>query len=128
MVAQSISYAESCQLGSMFDTVQKDPLMASVHFNRRFHALLKYVINGPKKPLGTVLDYFIRVEFQNRGSPHYHILFWVEGVPTKINNDTIDVLKAYINKVIYTNLPNAQSDPVLHNLVYRLQTHRHTRY
>ena len=128
MVAQSISYAESCQLGSMFDTVQKDPLMASVHFNRRFHALLKYVINGPKKPLGTVLDYFIRVEFQNRGSPHYHILFWVEGVPTKINNDTIDVLKAYINKVIYTNLPNAQSDPVLHNLVSRLQTHRHTRY
>ena len=59
--------------------------MTAIHFDRRFTALMKYVIHGPVKPLGIVKDFFARVEFRNRGSPHYHIFFWVGNVPNDIN-------------------------------------------
>ena len=32
-------------------------------------------------PVGQITDYFYRVEFQQRGSPHIHGLFWVKGAP-----------------------------------------------
>lgn len=53
--------------------MRKDPLMTAIHFERRFDALMKHVILSGAKPLGKVLDYFARVEFQNRGSPHIHV-------------------------------------------------------
>lgn len=53
--------------------MRSDPLMTAIHFDRRFTALMKYIIKGPLQPLGEVKDNFARVEFQNRGSPHYHI-------------------------------------------------------
>lgn len=53
--------------------MQKDPLLTAVHFERHFKALMKCTIMGDKKPLGNVVDYFGRIEFQNRGSPHIHM-------------------------------------------------------
>ncbi len=41
------------------------------------------------QPIGKVIDYFYRVEFQQRGSPHIHCLFWVENAP-KLNEDNED--------------------------------------
>ena len=43
-------------------------------------------------PIGEILDFFYRsVEFQQRGSPHIHALFWVKDAPhyEKSNNDII---------------------------------------
>ena len=33
------------------------------------------------KPLGEIVDYAIRVEFQARGSPHAHTVIWVKDAP-----------------------------------------------
>lgn len=33
------------------------------------------------KPVGKITDFFYRVEFQQRGSPHIHILVWIENAP-----------------------------------------------
>ena len=43
-------------------------------------------------PIGEIVDFFYRVEFQQRGSPHIHALFWVKDAPQyeKSSNDTID--------------------------------------
>ncbi|XP_062612709.1 uncharacterized protein LOC134274433 [Saccostrea cucullata] len=41
---------------------------------------------SPAKPIGTIVDYFVRVEFQQRGSPHMHCLYWVENAP-KLDED-----------------------------------------
>ena len=128
VLIDNLSYKDACSQGSMFSGVQQDPLMASTHFSGRFNALMKFVIDGKLEPLGRVRDHFIRVEFQNRGSPHFHILFWINDVPTTINDETIPALKKFIEKVIHTNLPNIDIDPVLHDLVSRLQIHRHTKY
>ena len=32
-------------------------------------------------PIGKIIDYFYRVEFQQRGSPHIHSLLWVQDAP-----------------------------------------------
>ena len=32
-------------------------------------------------PIGEVVDCFYRVEFQQRGSPHIHGLFWIKNAP-----------------------------------------------
>ena len=49
--------------------------MTALHFERRWRALYRFVIKGPLKPLGIVKDYFARIEFQARGSPHLHMFF-----------------------------------------------------
>ena len=38
--------------------------MAAIHFERRFDALMKYVINSQEHPIGKVKDFFCRVEFE----------------------------------------------------------------
>lgn len=57
------------------------PDIASQHFYRRFKAFFDTVLNGAAKPLGTITDYFWRVEFQKRGSPHIHGLLWIADAP-----------------------------------------------
>ena len=32
-------------------------------------------------PLGKIKDWFYRVEYQQRGSPHVHMLIWLENAP-----------------------------------------------
>lgn len=46
--------------------VKNDPVLTALHFQRRFRILLKDVILGPLMLLEKVVDYFVRVEFQNR--------------------------------------------------------------
>ena len=50
-------------------------------------------------PIGKVKDYFYRVEFQQRGSPHTHCLFWIEYAPKfEVDDDqqVIDFVDKYI--------------------------------
>ena len=54
--------------------------MIAIQFDRKLTTLLKYILNGESKPLNEIKDYFIRVEFQLRGSPHYHMVFWVSRI------------------------------------------------
>ena len=78
--------------------VKKDPYLTALHFQRRFKALLKYVIKGKSAPLGKVIDHCVRMEFQNRSSPHYHMFFWIENFD-EIFKDQAKLLQ-YINKTI----------------------------
>lgn len=75
MCLEGLSYEQAAQKSSFYTSMRSNPLITAIHFDRRFTALMQFVINGPLRPLGTVRDYFARVEYQNRGSPHYHI-FW----------------------------------------------------
>ncbi|XP_060605753.1 uncharacterized protein LOC132758214 [Ruditapes philippinarum] len=113
---------------SFFDSLRKDPLLAAIHFERRFRSLMKNVILSESQPLGKVIDYFARVEFQNRGSPHIHMFLWVADVPKEIDNATAATALKYINSTICSNIPNETVDPELHALVNRLQIHHHTSY
>ena len=105
--------------------MRKDPLFSSLHFERRWKAFFKYVLMGKEKPLRVIVDYFARIEYQNRGSPHLHIFLLVDNAPTLFHCSASEITK-YIDSVISTTLPSKESDPILHSLVQRLQIHRHT--
>ena len=73
-------------------------------------------------PLGKIKDWFYRVEYQQRGSPHIHMLIWLENAPV-FGVDKDEEVIAFIDQIIICSKPN--NDPKLLELVNR-QTHRHS--
>ena len=128
MCLDGITYEFASHRATNYDSMRSDPLLSAIHFDRRFAALFKYIIKDKDSPLGSVSDYFIRVEFQNRGSPHYHIFLWIKNIPSEITSENIPAVIQYINKVIHCNIPDPSSDPELFRLVTKLQTHHHSKY
>jgi hypothetical protein len=92
------------------------PVVASRQFNKRFKALMKFLSKNNKILGGKIKDYWYRVEFQKRGSPHIHMLVWIENAPSFASAEGIQ----FIDKVCSVSLP---SDPKLKELVTRLQVH-----
>ena len=103
ILLENIDYHETARKASFLGSMCEDPLMAAVHFERRFDALMKYVINSQEHPIGKVKDSFYRVEFKIRGSCHYLVttyFFWIESIPQDISCDTRDVLVQCIDSVL----------------------------
>ena len=44
------------------------PVIVAQHFSHRFNAFVNHILKGDSKPI-EVVDFFWRVEFQQRGSP-----------------------------------------------------------
>ena len=101
-----------------------DPVMTAIHFHRRTHALFAYIM-GKQCPLGTVNDYWARVEFQLRGSPHLHMFLWIHNAPDLSSVEGLRNAPDFIDKYICTTIPH-ENQKTLRNLVSKLQTHRHT--
>lgn len=112
------SYEKACNMTNCLQLVKNDPVLTALHFQRRFRILLKDVILEPLMLLGKVVDYFARIEFQNRGSPYFHI-FWIDNF-SEIFSDHKKLVK-YINDVISTTHSTSQ-------FVSKFQTHRHSDY
>ncbi len=79
------------------------------------------------KFFGTITDHHCRVEFQNRGSVHFHCFFWVADAPSLHKGSSTTDLKAYIDKVISTQIPDGSNNQ-LRYLVQSRQIHGHTDY
>ena len=72
MVLNILTWQEKTKL------LQKDPVTCSRYFEHRVQEFLNTILKGDCEPIGKVKDYFYRVEFQQRGSPHIHMLVWIE--------------------------------------------------
>ena len=72
---QRMSYIERCEL------LNKNAVFVTRHFQYRVELLFSEIIMIPGGPLGKVLYYAIRVEFQCRGSPHTHSFIWILNAP-----------------------------------------------
>jgi len=65
------------------DLITKDPVTCMLNFDNRFRALLNKLLkpeDGVFAPY-QLCDYFTRVEYQMRGSPHSHGLYWIKNAP-----------------------------------------------
>ena len=58
-----------------------------------------WLLKSNVAPIGEIADYFYRVEFQQRGSPHIHGLFWVKEAPHFEKNSNEDIVK-FVDKYI----------------------------
>ncbi|XP_052421004.1 uncharacterized protein LOC127964736 [Carassius gibelio] len=119
-----LDWSEKCGL------IRRNPVTAARMFDHRWHCFLKNVIMSPAKPIGEIKDYFYRVEFQQRGSPHVHCLFWVENAP-KLNDHDADndaLVADFIDTYITCETP-PENDTVLYETVNSVQKHstRHSK-
>ena len=112
----SLTWEEKCRL------IQSDPVTCARHFDFQFNTFLKDVLMSEIAPLGKIKDWFYRVEYQQRGSPHVHMLIWLKNAPVFGVDKDEDVV-AYIDSVITCTKP--ENDTELLNIVNR-QTHRHS--
>jgi len=95
------------------------PVVAARQFNKRFRALMKYLLKNNEILGGKVQDYWFRVEFQKRGSPHIHMLVWIKDAP-KFNSP--EGVK-FLDNICKVSIP---TDDKLKELVLRLQKHKCT--
>ncbi len=101
--------------------LKRNPVTAARMFDHRFHCFLKDVIMSPAQPIGKVIDYFYRIEFQQRGSPHTHCLFWVENAP-QVDRDDDDEVVAFVDRYVTCEIP-PEDETEIHEIVSSVQQH-----
>ena len=113
---ENLNWEEKCRL------IQSDPVTCARHFDYQISQFLSKFLLSSLAPLGKISDWFYRVEYQQRGSPHIHMLIWLEGAPI-FGIDSDDKVTAFIDRIISCQRPT--DNPELLKLVNR-QIHRHS--
>ncbi|XP_078794680.1 uncharacterized protein LOC144988284 [Oryzias latipes] len=113
---EQLEWADRCEL------LRRNPVTAARMFDFRWHCFLKEVLMSPACPIGKIKDFFYRVEFQQRGSPHLHCLFWIEDAPVIDRNTDAEVI-AFIDRYVTCELP---SNIDLLEIVTSVQKHSET--
>ena len=111
---KSMSWEEHCKL------IMSNPAAAARLFQERFNTLMKNVILSFAKPAGEVEDYYYRIEFQQRGWPHVHMILWIKNAPV-FNQDSDETITEFIDKYISCKFPS-DDDPELQEIVSNVQT------
>ena len=89
----NMTWADKCRL------ISTDPVTCARHFDYCVQQFFNTFLKSPISPLGVLSDFWYRVEFQHRGSPHLHCLLWIANVPHYGIHPTDDVIQ-YIDSVI----------------------------
>ncbi len=104
------------------EILRSNPVTVMRMFEKRVDALMTHLLLSPAQPIGEVQDYFYRVEFQARGSPHIHLLVWIKDAPEFERESDGDVCD-FIDRNITCQLPDSSADPELHRIVTEVQLH-----
>lgn len=115
-----LSYEEKCKLLNL------NPVITARHYQYRVETFFKEILLSKLQPLGKIVYYAIRIEFQNRGAPHVHSLLWTES-PPQLTNSTTDNYIDFIDNHIKAYLPNKLDDEELYDLVETYQKHSHSK-
>ncbi|XP_026099002.1 uncharacterized protein LOC113070058 [Carassius auratus] len=122
--ADELDWSEKCGL------IRRNPVTAARMFDHRWHCFLRDVIMSSAQPIGKIVDYFYRVEFQQRGSPHVHCLFWVENAPmlNEDNEENDGLVASFIDRYITCEIPS-EDETDLFEIVNCVQKHsvRHSK-
>ncbi|WAR02670.1 PIF1-like protein, partial [Mya arenaria] len=104
--------------------LRANPVTAARHFNNRVQLFLKHILlNKELQPLGEITDYKYRIEFQQRGSPHVHMLAWIKDPPSFESNSE-DEIQQFLDKHVTCELP--KEDEKLRDTLLHVQKHTHS--
>ncbi|CAB4007911.1 Hypothetical predicted protein [Paramuricea clavata] len=81
------------------ELIQKDPVTCARNFEHMVQLFIHNFIKSSNHPIGEVIDFFYRVEFQQRGSPHIHGLFWIKNAP-EYGKDSDDYIAKFVNSYV----------------------------
>ena len=113
---ENLNWEEKCRL------IQSDPVTCARHFDFQISQFLRNFLLSPASPVGSISDWFYRVEYQQRGSPHIHMLIWLKDAP-QFGTDSDAKVTSYIDHIITCQKPKDNEE--LLKLVAR-QVHRHS--
>jgi len=116
MELDNLTWSEKTKL------VQSDPVSCVRYFDHRVQVFIRSVLLSSHEPLGKMSDYFYRVEFQQRGSPHIHMIIWIEGAPV-FDDDTDDTVTHFIDQYVSCT----STVPPDHEYLVDYQRHRHSK-
>ena len=114
----AMSWSTKCRL------ISSDPVTCARHFDHSVHEFFNTVLKSPLSPFGKLADFWYRIEFQHRGSPHMHCLFWLSDMPVYGVDPDYKVISTIDSVVTCQRTWDSNSE--LNNLV-NLQMHMHTR-
>ena len=112
----NLSWEEKCSW------LRRNPVTATRHFQYRLDLFWNDFLKSKAMPIGEVVDFMIRIEFQARGSPHAHTIVWIKDAP-KFGTDRVEDVVEFIDKYQTCAIPD--NDQELHDLV-QLQSHVHS--
>ena len=116
----ALSYDDKCKMLNL------NPVIVAKHFQYKVETFFTEVLLSKSQPIGKIVYYALRIEFQMRGSPHLHALIWTEDCP-KLTSETKEAYIEFIDKHVQAYLPNKDDNPELHNLVNFYQKHTHSK-
>ncbi|XP_068507192.1 uncharacterized protein [Syngnathus scovelli] len=111
-----LDWATKCEI------LRSNPVTTMRMFDKRVEALFRDLILSPAQPIGEVVDYFYRLEFQHRGSPHIHCLIWVKGAPV-FEEASEGAICEFVSRYISAQLPDPEKEPELYKKVTEVQMH-----
>ena len=100
----------------------EDPVTCCLFFNKLVDVILNILCSRSKSPFGKhyVKDYFKRIVFQNRGSPHVHAVLWLANDPQEDVSEHMPATMELINTI--TSISSKDLPPETASK----QVHRHT--
>ena len=104
--------------------VAQDPVICCIHFNKLLSCMLAMLKSKKSwNPFGRyyVKEHFYRIECQHRGSPHAHILLWLNGDP---NEEVSEEMPLTVE--LLTSLCTVDKSSLRDPLMIKNQTHAHT--
>ena len=118
--------------------LRRNPVITVQMFDHRLHSFFADYMKSEAQPLGEIVDYIIKIEFQARGSPHAHCLLWVNDSPVPGKDDDEKICK-FVDRYCMGYLPEGvdectceMPDDVtfddMTNLAEKLQSHVHSLY
>ena len=111
----NMSWEERCKW------IRRNPVTAARQFDYRVQLFVKHVLGSGV--LGDVIDFLYRVEFQQRGSPHIHMVIWIKDAPDFMTASDKEI-SVFVDKYISCALPS--DDEALREKVTKLQRHVHS--
>lgn len=89
-----LDYFEKCNV------LNSSAVLSACHFQYKGEIFFKEILHLEAKPLRKVKYYPKRVEYQFRGLPHIHILFWTLNAPN-LNENSINEYADFLYSVFF---------------------------
>lgn len=121
----SIEEAENLPFIEKAKLIRNDPVTCARYFDHIIRLMLNLIKNkNGIFPGNHCIDYYFKIEVQQRGSLHLHGLFWLEKAPVFNERDPKSILAVieFIDKYCSTD-----SDSLSIEYLKDMQTHNHTR-
>lgn len=112
-----LNFHQKCRL------INTDPVTTARYFDNRMKIFIQRVLYHHTHPIGYVIDHFYKIEFQHRGTPHVHMLIWIDQSPKfdedKTNQEVLEFIDKYTS--CSSDIPTSDMDYI------NIQKHSHSR-